>query len=742
MFEWLGQLVHRRRWVVLALSGAFLVLSLVLLLRGGDLTTPTVAGLEAERADQLVQEVLGHPMDTTFVAVFQGQVDSRDQTFHEAMSAAVAPLKADPRVLSVVTPDDAPTFMVIDMVNGPAHAALALVTLRGDVKEAGRAYPAVRALLRSDKLAITCTGYVPFEHDIERACERDLIHAELLSLPLALIVLLYVFRTFVAALLPVGIGALSVVGGIALVLGLSRHVDMASYTINICSLVGTGVAIDYSLFTVSRYREELASGKSYEDALVRTMATAGRVVAFSGIAVATGFGGLLFFEGSYLSGLGVGGGVVVALSVVFALTFLPALLAVLGSRIHAGRIGRKTAGGLGGLVWARMARWVMARPLAVLAPTLAVLLIMGVPFLHLQLGATDARVLTKAEEARRGYELLHEDFKQEAATRILVAVQFPTGPGLTKEHVGTLYDVSRRIGALPHVLKVQSMVDGDEPLAREDYQDVLINPSPMYAPIVEEAKKLAVGERVILLTVLTDAKPESKEARDLVKEVRRLGGAGASLGAELVVGGQTARDLDVSAYVEKRAPRAMGFVIAVTLVALFLLFGSVVLPIKAVLMNLVSISGSFGALVYIFQDGHLFGIEPRPIEPSVPVILFCVLFGLSMDYEVLMLSRIRESYLKSGDNTAAVADGLEKTAGLITSAAAIMVAVFGAFALAQIVIVKAIGFGMALAVALDATLVRVLLVPSTMRLFGDLNWWAPKALLALRARLGFDAPHD
>ncbi len=740
MFEWLGALVYVRRWPVLAASAAFLVLTLVLLLRGGDLTTPTIRDLESEGAEARVKSVLGHPMDTTFVAVFHGDADSRDQAFHDAMKAALEPLRADPRVASIVTPEDAPTFMVEDMVNGKAHEALALITLKGNVKEATRAYPQIRPRLTSDTLTITCTGHVPFENDIERASERDLLHAEVISLPLALLVLLYVFRTVVAAVLPVGIGALSVVGGIAVVLGLSHHVDMATYTINICSLVGTGVAIDYSLFTVSRYREELALGKSYEAALVRTMSTAGRVVAFSGIAVATGFGGLLFFEGSYLAGLGVGGGCVVALAVVFALTFLPALLAVLGPKVHSGRIPGKAMNAGSGRYWGTMARWVMRRPVQVLVPTLAVLLVMGVPFLHLQMGAVDARVLAETEEARRGYELLKKDFPQQAATRIIVALEFPTAPALTKDHIGTLYDVSRAIGALPHVRKVQSMVDGDQPLEKEDYQDVLINPSPMYAPIVEEAKKLAVGERVILLTVLTDSTPESKEARELVSLVRALHVA-ADEGARVVVGGQTARDLDISRYVEKRTPRAMGFVVAVTLVTLFLLFGSVVLPVKAVLMNLVSITGSFGALVWVFQDGHLFGIEPRPIEPSVPVLLFCVLFGLSMDYEVLMLSRIREAYLRSGDNTAAVAEGLQKTAGLITSAAAIMVAVFGAFAVAQIVIVKAIGFGMALAVALDATLVRVLLVPSTMRLFGHLNWWAPRWLLTIRKSLGFDISH-
>jgi RND superfamily putative drug exporter len=346
-------------------------------------------------------------------------------------------------------------------------------------------------------------------------------------------------------------------------------------------------------------------------------------------------------------------------------------------------------------------------------------------------------------EARRGFELLRKHFPEQAQNRILVVLQFPSSPALTSERIGDLYDASRYIATLgaqrgQHVT-VRSMVDGDQPLSREDYQTVLLNPPPLYAPIVEEAKKLSVGDHDILLTVLTDAPPESTEARELVHDIRsphRRWGDGT-----LLVGGQTAHDIDASEYVAARTPRAVGFVVLVTLVTLFLLFGSIVIPVKAVLMNIVSIAGSFGALVYVFQDGHIFGIEPRPVEPSVPVLLFCVLFGLSMDYEVLMLSRIRESYLESRDNTAAVADGLEKTAGLITSAAAIMVAVFGSFALAQIVIIKAVGFGMALAVALDATLVRVLLVPATMRLFGDLNWWAPAPLVALRRVLGLDDTH-
>ena len=241
----------------------------------------------------------------------------------------------------------------------------------------------------------------------------------------------------------------------------------------------------------------------------------------------------------------------------------------------------------------------------------------------------------------------------------------------------------------------------------------------------------------MVVYAMSDTRPESDEARAIVRAIRadRRVEDGA-----LLVGGETANDIDATDYVLARAPKAVSLVVGATILVVFLLLGSVVLPIKAVVMNFVSIAGSFGALVWIFQDGHLFVHEPRPVEPSLPILLFCVIFGLSMDYEVLMLSRMKESWERTGDNAEAVADGLEKTAGLITSAAAIMVSVFGAFALAGVVLIKAVGLGMALAVAVDATLVRVLLVPATMRLFGHLNWWAPGPLVRVRRALGLERP--
>jgi RND superfamily putative drug exporter len=567
--------------------------------------------------------------------------------------------------------------------------------------------------------------------NLDRVLEHDLIRAELVSLPLALLVLLLVFRTVVAAALPVGVGALAVVGGIAVVLGLSHAMDMAEYTINVCSLIGLGVAIDYSLFTVSRYREELAKGLDYPEALSRALEGAGRVVCFSGLAVGTGLVGLMFFEGSFLWAMGIGGTIVVLLAIVFALTFLPALLAVLGPKIHAWPLPLPPLGPGEGF-WNAAASWVMRRPIAVLVPTLTVLAVMGSPFLKLETTSADVRVLGLEVEARQGYEILKRDFPEEGDNRIVMGVEFPTAPALTPERIGALFDLSQRIAAIPHVRKVESLVS-DEGMGKEDYQTVLLDPPDLYKAQVEMGKRMTVGDRVVILYALTDSPHETQTSQDIIRALRK---DRAVLDGRLWVGGQTASDMDETDFVRERTPRAIGFVMAVTFVILFLLLGSVILPIKAILMNFVSVAASFGALVWVFQEGHLGLAEPRPVEQVLPVLLFCVLFGLSMDYEVLMLSRIKETYERTGDNTHAVAEGLERTAGLITSAAAIMVVVFAAFALAKVVLIRAVGFGMAVAVTIDATLVRLLLVPATMRLFGKWNWWAPGPLRRLRAALG------
>ena len=694
---WWGRFVYRRRWVVLAVSVLTLGASVASLLSGGQLRNVQFRDTEAGRANQLLRDefppVAGVPAAATssFVLIFTSTagVPAADPRFIDAMNAALAPLRADPRVVSVVTPDGAPAASAAALRSKDGRRALANVTVKGTTTDAEGFFSQLRALVRTDAFDVLATGNIPLNGDIDATLNRDLERAELVSLPLAFILLLLVFGSAAAALLTLGVGGLVIVAGLGATFALARVTDVSQYALNIVTLIGLGVAIDYSLFIVSRFREELALGKNVEDAVATSLATAGRAIFFSGVTVAIGLAGMLFYPGTFLVSLGVTGSLVVAAAVLYALTFLPALLSIFGPRVGAWRLplprGRSGTG-----VWHSIATTVMRRPLLVLIPTVAVIAIAASPFVQLRLASADATILPPTIESRRGYDVLVNEFPGQDQSTITVVAQFPDDP---LSHRAALDDLRSRLAALPNVLRV----------------DMPLSPT---------------GPHVALLSVRTASTAQSDEARAIVRTAR----AQSLDGGTVLVTGQTAFDVDTVDYLVARTPIAIGFVTLTTMLALFLLLGSLVLPLKAVAMNALSVSASFGALVWIIQEGHLANVlnfTPQSIEPSLPVIMFCIMFGLSMDYEVFLLSRIQEEYRRTGDNVAAVAMGLERSGRLITGAAAIMVGVFIAFALADVVIIKSVGIGLTIAVLLDATLVRALVVPATMRLLGRANWWAP-----------------
>ncbi len=732
----LADLALRRPWLILALCGAVLAGAGAVLLAGGRLSAGTTEGIESDTAQRLIERELDYPGDSSFLILFEAHtLAPGTPEFAAALGAALAPLRADPRVRSVLAPDDAPP-LVAERLRAPgARSAIAVVGLRDDFSTAAHHYPELRDAVRSDAFTIGFTGNLPFRHDLNEANARDLLRAELISLPLALFVLLVVFRSAAAAALSVGIGVLAVITGIAIITALSHVMDMAVYAVNIASLIGLGVAIDYSLFIVSRYRDELAAGATFGAALRTAMDTTGRAVVFSGIAVAIGLGSLLFFHGSFLLSMGLAAAIVVALAVLAALTFLPAMLVVLGPHIDAGRLRLPRLVASDGL-WHRIATWVMRRPVLVLLPTLAAVITLGLPFTRLTMAAADVHTLPRGIPARDTYERLRVAFPDQTRTRIQLVAQFPDAPAFTPDRIGALYDLGQRALTWPGVVRFEGAVDSDARLTRDFFVADAEMPDDWLPADARRTRAMIASDTIALLTLLVDAPPASDLARSVVRTIRadpRVADG------RIMVTGATAHDLDISDFTLTRAPRAIIFIILVTYLALLLLLRSVLLPLKAVIMNFLSITASFGALVWIFQDGHLAGLlqfEAAPIDPTVPTLLFCAVFGLSMDYQVLMLSRMREEYLRRRDNTWAVAEGLERTGRLVTSAAAIMVIVFGAFALATVVVVKALGIALALAVALDATLVRVLIVPATMRLLGDWNWWAPAWLLRVLPRVG------
>jgi putative drug exporter of the RND superfamily len=749
MFAAWGRFVYRFRWLVLVASILSIAAVVYSMQYGGRLGTGEFSapeGTESGRVDDLLDEEVAKT-PPSFMLIF-GNEDEKatDPAFRDGVKRALEPLEDDDRVTNVRT---AYENGAVDeaMISKDEHHSLVVVEVEeGSFTERQDAYVDLRQEVRSGPFEVVAAGEMPLNEDFERVTERDLKRAEAVSLPLALLMLLFVFGSVVAAGLPIGVGILAVTGGFVGTLLLARLMDVSIYATNIVTMIGLGVAIDYSLFVVSRFREEVGR-HPVPEALARTMATAGRAILFSGLTVAIGFMGFLFFDVADLNSIGFAGSIVVAFSVLYGLTFLPALLAILGPRVDFLRLPfvhpERTATGRG--LWHGLATAVMNHPWRTLMPAVALLLVLGSPFLDIRLGLSGADTLSKDSESRRGEELLDRQFPDTSAYPMVVVLDYPHGSPLARERVGETYDLSRWLEDRKGVKEVESIVNLDPKLSREQYQELLSGPSGDLPSPMRNASKRTTGDHVTVLTAYTSVGYNSDEAYDLVREVRERH---PDVGGDVLVGGWAAFDLDLTESVYEAAPPAIAFVVLATYVVLFLLLGSVLLPIKAVVVNFLSISASYGALVWVFQEGHLSGLlnfTPGPINTTTPIIMFCILFGLSMDYEVMLLSRIREEYGRTGDNRSSVALGIERTGRLITGAALIMATVFFSFGLAEAVVIKAIGLGMGLAVLVDATIVRALLVPATMRLMGRWNWWAPKPLARLHRRLGFsektiDAP--
>jgi RND superfamily putative drug exporter len=738
-----GRFVYRFRWATIAASGVLLAISIAFVLMGGTLTSggPLRSHLEAFQASQLTNDELNTRQTSTtetsnFDLIFKSETMSvGDSAYKDALEAALAPIRNDSRVVNISTPYSVPPAIAASLTSTDGHEALVIVEVNAAAQKAWPIYDDLRPQVKSDVLTVTGTGFVPINQAFNKTLESDLQRAETVTLPVTLLLLILIFASLIAAGLPLGVGILTIVGGIGGTFALNRFTDVSQYAINIVTLIGLGVSIDYSLFIVNRFRDELARGQSREGAIATTMATAGRAITFSGLTVAVGLSAMLFFQGTFMASMGAAGAIVVAVAVLYALTFLPAMLAVIGPAVNRLRIPLFKPRSSGGF-WAALAKWVMRRPVIVLVPTVAFLVIATTPFFSLRLANGDVDMLPTHIEARQGYDRLVADFPGQNETTFSVVVDYPDGNPLTRDRIADQFTLTRRIAQIPGVNTVYSIYNLDPNLGLYEYTQMYTGDASNLPTQAQQFVSGTVGKHIVLIQARSAAGPSSDEARNILKAIRAEDGI---TGGKILVGGQTGVDVDVIKFIYDQAPLAVIVVVAVTYLLLFLLTGSVVLPLKAVILNFLSIGASFGALVFIFQQGHFadfLGFTPQSLDPSIPVILFSIVFGLSMDYEVLLVSRMHEEYVRLGDNTAAVASGLDRTGRLITGAAAIMFTVFMAFGLAEVVIIKAIGIGLAIAVALDATIVRSLVVPAVMRLLGDVNWWAPKPLRRLYDWIG------
>ena len=719
MFQAWGRVLYRRRRLALGLTLALVAFAGIWgtgvfgRLSSGDNFTPPAS--QSQREANAADQVFGRNDADVVVLYHSASMTVSDPGYRRAVTAALNSLPRTDvaRVRSYWTTGSP------SLVSADRHATYAVLQLTG-ADDAARhtTYDAIKAELVPASLAASGVtarvgGTVPMEVAINSEVTADIAKAEGFSMPVLLILLLVIFGSLAAACLPVAIGGVAILGSFTVLRLLTMATTVSIYSVNITTILGLGLGIDYGLFMVTRFREELHRQPTVEQAVARTVATAGRTVAVSGVTVAVALTSLMLFPEDFLRSMGYGGVATVAVDMLAALTVLPALLAVLGYRVNALRIRRsvhrsardETSG-----AWYRLAHSVMRRP-AVYATVIVIgLLALGAPFLRISWGGTDARTLPAASTVRQVSQTLASDFPVNSTDPIEALVTLPRTSGAATALDAYLH----RVEAIPGVTGAQ--VTG----------------------VRETGGNVPAGEVITRVDIGYTPATVSSAARHIVTQIRDTA---PPPGAAVLVGGTTAGLVDELASLGATLPWMALLVGVSTFVLLFLAFGSVVLPLKAIVMNVLSLSATFGVVVWIFQWGHLSGLlrftPTGSIDPTMPILMLAIIFGLSMDYEVFLLSRIRERYDQTGDNTASVAAGVQRTGGLITSLALLLIIVVGAFSASGITFIKLMGVGMIVALLVDATVVRVLLVPATMRLLGRANWWAPRPLRRLYARYGF-----
>jgi len=715
MFEAWGRFVYRRRRLVLLVAAVVVAAAAVWgtgvfarLQSGGGFTPP---GSQSQQASDVATRAFGRDTADVVVLYRSPSLTVRDPAYRAAVTRSLAALPTG-KVPSYQTywSTGSPQF-----VGRGGHETYAVLRLAGATDSAQmNTYQAIRGVLGARGLTTRVGGQIPLEVAINSEVKADIGRAEAISMPVLLVLLLIIFGSFAAAGLPLAIGGIGILGSFAALRLLTLFTDVSIYSINITTILGLGLAIDYGLFMTARFREELGRQPTVEQAVSRTVATAGRTVAVSGVTVAIALASLMLFPETFLRSMGYGGVATVAVDMLAALTVMPALLAVLGPRVNALRIrGRRSQRGVplapadeASGAWYRIARSVMRRPVLYVVVIVVALLALGSPFRSITWGGVDARALPASAEPRAVAEALASDFPVNATTPIESVIKFagPTGSALSPAQRAALAGYVTRLDHVPGV--IAGHVTG-------------------------------VAGQVARVDLRYAANSQSAAARALVARVRAVP---PPAGARVYVGGATAQLVDELASLGHTLPWMALVVVLATFLLLFLAFGSAVLPVKAIVMNALSLTATFGAIVWIFQQGHLSGLlnfTPTGfIDPTMPILMLAIIFGLSMDYEVFLLSRVRERYDVTGDNTAAVAGGLQRTGGIITSLALLLVIVVGAFSASGITFIKLMGVGMIIALVVDATIIRVLLVPATMRLLGPANWWAPRPLRRLYARYG------
>ena len=645
-------------------------------------------------------------------------------------------LRSSPHVAEVTSPWTTPPPAAADLVSRDRTSGLIVAGINGDESQQQKLANELSDQVAGDHDGVTVRsgGTAMVNVQLTKQSQRDLVVMESLAIPLSFLVLVWAFGGLVAAALPIAVGVMAILGALAVLRWISFATDVSIFALNLTTALGLALAIDYTLLMISRFRDELAEGASRNDALVRTMVTAGRTVAFSATTVALSMAVMVLFPMHFLKSFAYAGVATVSFAAVAAIVVTPAALVLLGDRLDSFDVRRLVRRVLGRAepkpvpveqrFWYRSASCVMHKAIPLGLAGVALLLLLGAPFLSVRWGFPDDRVLPTTASAHQVGDQLRRDFVHNFDAAVTIVVPDTNGVSAT--------DIDIYAAALSRVADVSGVsaptgtfVDGNR-----------VGPPSARAGQVPDSAFLTVDSSAPLFSDPSEAQLDSLHAVP--------GPAGQHV--EMTGTAQTNRD-SVDA-ITSRLPLVLGLIAVVMLVLLFLLTGSIVMPLKALVLNILSLTAAFGAMVWIFQDGHLGALGTTPtgtLVANIPVLLFCIAFGLSMDYEVFLVSRIREFWLASGrtrtDNDESVARGIAHTGRIITAAALIMSISFAALIAAQVTVMKMFGIGLTLAILVDATLVRMVLVPAFMHVMGQWNWWAPRWLVSVHRRLGYGDGH-
>ena len=729
-FSEIGRFIYRFRVAIIVFWIVFTVLCAPFL---PHIMAPFKStGFIADRApstlaEEALDKKLGYDQNNRFIVVYYSpDLHATGRTFNKKIKWSLSKLKDFPIPHEIVYPSRNP-----QQISENEHSAYAMVLVKSNEALTPELLEQFKASIRTPKdMRMQIGGRQIFTQGINKQTQKDLYRADAIAAPLTGIALLLIFGTIVAMLAPVCLG-----GGCALIIlttlyFLGHLFTLSIFTLNLALLLGLCLSLDYALFIIFRFRSELRQHAKLEDAIAVTMSTAGRAIFFSGVAVFISLSALLLFPINILFSIGVGGLVAVFIAVIIALTLLPAVLSALGTRLNSFAIrnvnNKETKKRH---LWRSLAQIVVNRPVFFLFLSLSFLLFLGYSLVHVKFGISDFRIVPKQSESRMFFDEFKQHFHENELAPILLVVSTERHSILSSYRISQLYRFTRKIEKIEGIQRVDSIVTTSPRLSKKQYQQLYQSSAKRKDPGIKQLLSTSTGKRFTLIRVFSKYEVNSNKTRDLIKKLKAMN---PGKGLTLAVTGVPVQNFDVMQTVTNIFPYAVIWVMALTYLSLLFLLRSIFLPLKAIFMNVLSLSACYGVLVFIFQEGHfyqLLNFEPQGmLDVTLVIIIFCAIFGFSMDYEVFLLTRIQEHFKKTHNNKLSIVFGIDQSSRIITSAALIVICICGSFMTADVLMVKEFGLGIAVAIAVDAFAIRTLLVPSTMVLLKSWNWYIPKGL--------------